>query len=55
MTLKNKEHLRLVDIVKINGSKSEQDEETGSTPMGLYTVDISIASLLKSNGVNEKK
>lgn len=45
MTPKNKEHLRQVDLVRLNDEK--EGEEIATNNMGLYTVDISITNLLK--------
>lgn len=45
MTLKNKEHLRLIDRVEY---------KAGEKPMDLYTVDISSENLLKTMGLNIK-
>ena len=57
MTLKNKEHLRQVDMVRLGVDRKYEKGEKSSleTSMGLYTVDLSVHNLLKEVGVNEEK
>lgn len=54
MTLKNKEHLRQVDMVKVvtGEQKKTGEKDQNSSNIGLYTVDLSVHALLKEIGVS---